>query len=98
MTVLKDVRTLVADAITAAVPYQEGSTPDATTTYNNDAINVPAEPSAVITVDKTNLVSAVIDSGYWPASDFTGLDTLGKLAVGVVLPTKDEPRWIQDET
>src|SRR5512136_1805629 len=24
--------------------------------------------------------------------------TGGKLAVGVVLPTKDEPRWIQDET
>ncbi|MEA4908159.1 MAG: hypothetical protein VB089_11085, partial [Anaerolineaceae bacterium] len=22
----------------------------------------------------------------------------GKLAVGIVLPTKDEPRWIQDET
>ena len=86
MTVLKDVRTLVADAITAAVAYLEGNTPDATTTYNNGVIDVPAKPSAVITVDKTNLVSAVIDSGYWPASDFTGLDTLGKLAVGVVLP------------
>ena len=98
MTVLKDVRTLVADAITAAVAYLEGNTPEATTTYNNGVIDVPANPSAVVTVDKTNVQTAVIDSGYWPASDFTGLDTLGKLAVGVVLPTKDEPRWIQDET
>ena len=59
---------------------------------------MPAKPSVVVTVDKSNVKEAVIDSGYWPASDFTGLDTLGKIAVGVVLPTKDEPRWIQDET
>jgi putative multiple sugar transport system substrate-binding protein len=26
------------------------------------------------------------------------LPRAGKLAVGIVLPTKDEPRWIQDET
>ncbi len=98
MTVLKDVRTLVGDAITAAVAYLKGNTPEKTTTYNNGKIDVPAKPSVVITVDKTNVKAAVIDSGYWPAADFTGLDTLGKLAVGVVLPTKDEPRWIQDQT
>ncbi|TLN01595.1 sugar ABC transporter substrate-binding protein, partial [bacterium] len=98
MTVLKDVRTLVGDAITAAVAYLKGNTPEKTTTYNNGKIDVPAKPSVVITVDKTNLKAAIIDSGYWPAKDFTGLDTLGKLAVGVVLPTKDEPRWIQDQT
>src|SRR3989304_2214460 len=28
----------------------------------------------------------------------TEAPTGSKLAVGVVLPTKDEPRWIQDET
>ena len=27
----------------------------------------------------------------------TKASTGGKLAVGVVLPTKDEPRWIQDQ-
>ncbi|HNT23142.1 MAG TPA: sugar ABC transporter substrate-binding protein [Anaerolineales bacterium] len=103
MTVLKDVRTLVSDAISAAIAYLEGKTPPQTTTYNNGAIDVPAMPSEVITVDANNVVEAVIDSGYWPASDFTGLDTIGTGSeavtgkVGIVLPTKDEPRWIQDE-
>jgi putative multiple sugar transport system substrate-binding protein len=73
MTVLKDVRTLVNDAITAAIAYLEGKTPAQTTTYNNGKIDVPAKPSEVITVDKSNVKAAVIDSGYWPASDFTGL-------------------------
>ncbi len=73
MTVLKDVRTLVADAISTAIAYLEGSTPPQTNTYNNGKIDVPAKPSEVVTVDKDNVVQAVIDSGYWPASDFTGL-------------------------
>jgi len=77
MTVLKDVRTLVADALSAAGAYVEGGTPPQTHTYNNGAIDVPAKPSEVITVDQSNVQEAVIDSGYWPASDFTGLDTLG---------------------
>jgi putative multiple sugar transport system substrate-binding protein len=73
MTVLKDVRTLVSDAIAAAIDFLTGKTPPQTTTYNNGKIDVPAKPSAVITVDKSNVQSAIIDSGYWPASDFTGL-------------------------
>ncbi|MDX9954931.1 MAG: substrate-binding domain-containing protein, partial [Anaerolineae bacterium] len=73
MTVLKDVRTLVADAITAAVAYLEGSTPDKTTTYNNGVIDVPAKPSAIVTVTKDNVKAAIVDSGYYPASDFTNL-------------------------
>jgi putative multiple sugar transport system substrate-binding protein len=73
MTVLKDVRTLVSDAIAAAIAYLQGSTPPETTTYNNGVVDVPAKPSAVIAVDQSNVVAAVIDSGYWPASDFTGL-------------------------
>ena len=40
MTVLKDVRTLVADAIAAAVAFLGGGTPEQTTTYNNGAIDV----------------------------------------------------------
>lgn len=74
MTVLKDVRTLVADAISAAVAFLEGGTPPQTQTYNNGVIDVPAKPSEVITVDKSNVVSAIIDSGYWEASNFTGLE------------------------
>ncbi len=106
MTVLKDVRTLVADAIAAAITFLDGGTPEATTTYNNGVIDVPASPSEVVTVDQANVVEAIIDSGYWPASEFTGVETIGEAApptelsglVGVVLPTRDEPRWIQDET
>jgi putative multiple sugar transport system substrate-binding protein len=101
MTVLKDVRTLVADAIAASVAYLEGGTPEETTTYNNGVIDVPAKPSVVVTVDQSNVVQALIDSGYYDASEFTGLEggaAPAGFAVGVVLPTKNEPRWIQDET
>jgi putative multiple sugar transport system substrate-binding protein len=73
MTVLKDTRTLAQDAITAALAFLAGKAPEQTTTYNNQAIDVPAKPSEVITVDKDNVKAAVIDSGYWPAEDFTGL-------------------------
>jgi ABC-type xylose transport system substrate-binding protein len=73
MTVLKDVRTLVGDAIAAAIAYLEGKTPPQTNTYNNGVIDVPAAPSVVITVDQSNVKEAVIDSGYWDASEFTGL-------------------------
>jgi putative multiple sugar transport system substrate-binding protein len=103
MTVLKDVRTLVQDAITAALAYLKGNTPEKTNSYNNGKIDVPAKPSAIVTVTKDNVKAAIIDSGYYPASDFTDLDDSGAAPtvtgkVGIVLPTKDEPRWIQDET
>jgi len=35
---------------------------------------VPAKQSEVISVDQDNVVEAIIDSGYWDASEFTGLD------------------------
>ena len=76
MTVLKDVRVLVADAIKAAVTFLEGGTPEATTTYNNGVIDVPAKPSEVISVDRSNLIEAIIDSGYYTADQFTGLENL----------------------
>lgn len=76
MTVLKDVRVLVADAIKAAVTFLGGGTPEATTTYNNGVIDVPAKPSEVISVDQTNLIAAIIDSGYYTADQFTGLENL----------------------
>jgi putative multiple sugar transport system substrate-binding protein len=74
MTVLKDVRTLVSDAIDAAVAFLDDETPPETTTYDNGAVEVPASPSEVITVDQSNVQEAIIDSGYWPADEFTGLD------------------------
>jgi putative multiple sugar transport system substrate-binding protein len=35
---------------------------------------VPAKQSEVITVDQSNVQEALIDSGYYDASEFTGLD------------------------
>jgi putative multiple sugar transport system substrate-binding protein len=97
MTVLKDVRTLVADAITAAIAYLKGGTPEKTASYNNGKIDVPAKPSAIVTVTQDNVKAAIIDSGYYEAKDFTGIEGGAAIPVGIVLPTKDEPRWIQDE-
>jgi putative multiple sugar transport system substrate-binding protein len=76
MTVLKDVRTLVSDAINAAIAYLNGETPPQTHTYDNGVIEVPAKPSEVIAVDQSNVVEVIIDSGYWDASEFTGLEDL----------------------
>ena len=74
MTVWKDVRTLVADAISAAVTLLEGGMPDAVGSYNNGAADISAIQSAVVTVDKANVKETLIDGGYYAASDFTGLD------------------------
>ena len=103
MTVLKDVRKLVDDAITMALSILEEETVETTGSYNNGVIDVPAKQSEVVTVDKDNVVKELIDSEYYEASQFTGLGEVtepvgGDLPVGIVLPTKDEPRWIQDQT
>ncbi len=102
MTVFKDVRILVQGAIDAAVTLLKGQAPVVTGTYNNGAMDVPALQSPVVSVDKANVKAALIDSGYYKASDLTGASNTpapsARLAVGIVLPTKDEPRWIQDQT
>jgi putative multiple sugar transport system substrate-binding protein len=73
MTVFKDVRILVDDAINAAVALIENDEPSAKGTYNNGKKDVPAIQSDVVTVDKSNVKSILIDSGYYKASDFKGL-------------------------
>ena len=73
MTVLKDVRTLVKDAIAAAKDFLNGQTPPSTQPVNNGKIDVPAKPTAIVTVTRDNVQKEIVDSGYWPASDFTGL-------------------------
>ncbi len=73
MTVWKDVRTLVSDAIAAAVALLEGNEPAARGSYNNGVADIPAIQSAVVTVDKDNVKATLIDSGYYDASLFTGL-------------------------
>ncbi|NMC30646.1 MAG: sugar ABC transporter substrate-binding protein [Pelolinea sp.] len=73
MTVWKDVRTLVSDAIAAAVALLKGEEPASRGSYNNGVIDVPAIQSNVTTVDKANVKETLIDSGYYDASLFTGL-------------------------
>ena len=73
MTVWKDVRTLVSDAISAAVALLKDEAPTSKGSYNNGVVDVPAIQSAVVTVDKDNVQSALIDSGYYEAGDFEGL-------------------------
>lgn len=73
MTVFKDVRTLVKDANAAAVALLKGETPASQGSYNNGKLDVPAIQSPVISVDQANVKSALIDSGYYQASEFQNL-------------------------
>ena len=50
-----------------------GQDPEKTNAYNNGKIDVPAKPSAIVTVTKNNVKTALIDSGYYQDNDFTGL-------------------------
>ncbi len=72
MTVFKDPRPRVHDAVAAAIAFLTGGTPVATTTLYNGAIDVPATLLASVTVTRDNIQSALIDTGYYRASDFTG--------------------------
>ena len=56
-----------------AMAVLNGETVETTTTYNNGKIDVPAKSTDVIVVTKDNVQSALIDSEYYSASDFTGL-------------------------
>ncbi len=73
MTVFKDVRTLVADAITAAVSLLEDKAPAAEGSYENGVIDVPAIQSEVVTVNQANVKALLFDSGYYNVADFTNL-------------------------
>lgn len=73
MTVFKDVRTLVRDSVTMATDVLAGKVPVTTGSYDNGKKQVAAKQTEVITVDAANVKAALIDSGYYPATDFTGL-------------------------
>jgi putative multiple sugar transport system substrate-binding protein len=73
MTVFKDTRTLAKDAMDMAISVIEGKTPATDTTYNNGTKDVPAKQTPVVVVTKDNVKEALIDSGYYDASEFTGL-------------------------
>lgn len=74
MTVFKDTRTLAADSVAMAVDILDGKEPATDSTYNNEKIDVPAKQTAIVVVTKDNVKEALVDSGYYEASDFTGLE------------------------
>jgi putative multiple sugar transport system substrate-binding protein len=72
MTVFKDPRASVKDAVAGGVAFLKGGTPVQTTTQNNGTIDVPSRLRTAVAVTRDNLQAALIDSGYYQASDFTG--------------------------
>lgn len=74
MTVFKDTRSLATDAMNIAISLIEGNEPQTDTTYNNLAIDVPSKQTQVVVVTQENVREILIDSGYYNAADFTGLD------------------------
>jgi putative multiple sugar transport system substrate-binding protein len=73
MTVFKDVRTLVKDAMGMAINVLDDKTPETTGSYDNGKIEVKAKQTNVIVVNKDNVKKELIDSKYYEASEFTGL-------------------------
>lgn len=73
MTVFKDVRTLVQDAMGMAVDVLDGNSPDTTGSYDNGNIEVPAKQTDVIVVNQENVKAELIDSEYYEESEFSGL-------------------------
>ncbi|WP_339149202.1 MULTISPECIES: sugar-binding protein [unclassified Sutcliffiella] len=73
MTVFKDVRTLVTDAMGIAVEILDGKTPETTGSYDNGEVEVKAKQTDVIVVDEENVKQELIDSEYYEASEFSGL-------------------------
>jgi len=74
MTVFKDTRTLAADSVTMAVAILNGETPSTDTTYNNTVIDVPSKQTAIVTVTQDNVKAVLIDSEYYSADDFVGVE------------------------
>ncbi len=101
MTVFKDVRTLVHTAIDASVALLKDQAPSTNGFFNNGTKDVPALQSPVISVDKSNVKATLINSGYYNTHPAPGVSSAparsAGIAVGIVLPTTDEPRWIQDQ-
>ncbi len=74
MTVFKDTRTLAADSVAMAVDILDGKEPTTDASYNNEKKDVPAKQTPIVVVTKDNVKQALVDSGYYEASEFTGLE------------------------
>jgi ABC-type multidrug transport system ATPase subunit len=100
MTVFKDVRTLVQTTIDTTLALLKGESPSTQVTYNNGVYDVPAVQSPVISIDRNNAQSVLVDSDYYKSGDLPGGGNTPPAArnpvVGIILPTSLEPRWLQD--
>ena len=65
MTVLKDIRELVKASINAAIKLANGEAIDVDGTVNNGKIDVPTIFVTPTSVDKSNIDSTIIGSGYY---------------------------------
>jgi putative multiple sugar transport system substrate-binding protein len=75
MTVFKNTATLAKDSVDMALAVLNGETPDtAGVVYNNGVIDVPSKQTDVTTVTSENVQAVLIDSEYYMAEDFTGLE------------------------
>ncbi len=74
MTVFKDTRTLASDAVTMALAIMKDQKPATDSSYNNGKVDVPSKQTPVVVVTQDNVKNALIDSEYYKASDFTGLN------------------------
>jgi putative multiple sugar transport system substrate-binding protein len=72
MTVFKDPRARVKEAVAAAVAFLANRAPAATSTVNNGAIDIPTKMLAGVAVTRDNVQAALIDTGYFKVGDFTG--------------------------
>ncbi|SFC50152.1 sugar ABC transporter substrate-binding protein [Clostridium uliginosum] len=69
MTVFKDTRELGKTAIDAAIKLANGEPIDITKMVNNGKIDLPSILIAPIAIDKNNIKSVLIDSGYLKESE-----------------------------
>ncbi|MDR0222598.1 MAG: sugar-binding protein [Oscillospiraceae bacterium] len=70
MTVFKDTRTLANDAMDMAIAIIKGDSVSAPADYDNGKKSVPSKQTAVVAVDRDNVKSALIDTGYYDEADF----------------------------
>lgn len=73
MTVLKDTRTLTDAAVAMAKQILNNEQVFVNSEYDNGAKKVPMNQLPVLSVTKETVKEYIIDSGYYEASEFTGL-------------------------
>lgn len=74
MTVLKDTRLLTDAAVAMAQQIINGEEVKTNAVYDNNAAEIPMMQLEVISVTQDSVQADIIDSEYYEASQFTGLE------------------------